>query len=91
MKAIKNIFNSVLNYNTINSINKESGGPKLRKKGILLADALHYRIAYSQIDTTKDLVTSELNFINKTTYSRQGVKVSTLKKGIFLLLLIKLF
>jgi len=68
MLHIKNIFESNINYNIIN----ELSNVKLRKRDIDLIDAFYYRLAYSQINITKESIASHLNFINKTNYSYQG-------------------
>src|SRR5919109_319573 len=68
MLAIKNIFKSTINYVTTNKL----ANINLRNSHINLLDAFYYRLAYSQINVTKESLVSHLNFINNTTHSRQG-------------------
>src|SRR5919108_4420733 len=68
MLVIKNIFKSTINYVTTNKL----ANINLRNSHINLLDAFYYRLAYSQLNATKESLVSHLNFINNTTHSRQG-------------------
>lgn len=70
IKELLDTFNTECTYKSINKYNPI----KLRniKNGITLTDAIYYRFAYSNIQTTKDLVASDINMINKTSFSRQA-------------------
>jgi len=68
MLTIKNIFKSTINYDVTNKL----ASINLRDCGIKLIDSLFYRLAYSQINVTKESIVSHLNYINNTNYSRQG-------------------
>ena len=70
IKGILNIFNSECNYNNINNI----GSKKLRNiiDGVNLIDAIYYRFSYTSKNTTKESITSELNYTNDTDLTRQA-------------------
>lgn len=70
IKIILDIFKNECNYNNINNI----GSKKLRniKTGVNLIDAIYYRFSYTSKNTTKESITSDLNYTNNTALSRQA-------------------
>jgi hypothetical protein len=73
MEFITKIIDIVSRIFNNKSINKYST-KKLRykKNGISLIDAIFYRFAYSQNETTKQTIVSSINFKNNTEFSRQA-------------------
>lgn len=70
LSKILDIFKNSCTYEKINKYSSI----KMRHKenGIKLTDAIYYRFAYCNISSTKELITSEINFINKTKFKRQA-------------------
>jgi hypothetical protein len=69
-KTINCIFNKYCNYEYINGrYNK-----KLRKcvDGIQLTSALIYKLLYTKIDSTKEIVTSQINKLTSKEFTRQS-------------------
>jgi hypothetical protein len=65
-----NIFKTACTYKNVNKYNTI----KMRniKKGIKLPDAIYYRFSYCNISSTKELIKSEINYNNKTNFTRQA-------------------
>jgi Transposase DDE domain len=78
IKAISNLFKSILDVSVINSYSNV----KLRnnKTGIPLTDAVFFRMSYSQVNKTQQNILSKLNMLkleqnpNNKIYTRQGLK-----------------
>lgn len=70
MNDLCNIFKNECTYKNVNKLSSI----KMRniKKGIKLPDAIYYRFAYCKNSNTKELIKSEINFANKTDFSRQA-------------------
>lgn len=70
LSKLSNIFTEYCDYKNINNISSV----KLRnhKNGIQPVDAMMYRLMYSNINVTKEEVTSKINDINKTSFTRQA-------------------
>lgn len=70
MDKFNSIFKNIINYKNININNPV----KMRniKNGISLVDAIFYRLKYSQLGITKDVIVNNFNSKNKTVFSRQA-------------------
>jgi len=70
LKNLLNIFQSEINYEKINEYNISK--LRNRTKGVQLIDAVYYRFMYSKKNTTKEGITSSINYNNLTNFSRQS-------------------
>ena len=67
---VNNIFSKYINYKYINSISKT----KVRNcvNGIELQHAMLYKFMYTNINSTKDLITSQINISTDKEFTRQA-------------------
>jgi len=71
---INEIFSEYCSYNFINNKKYNKKNTRMRNmfNGIQLHDALYYKFLYSDIHTTKDKITSKINYINNTVFTRKA-------------------
>src|ERR1700722_13143159 len=90
IKNLSNIINDVFNYKNINKKNDV----KLRniKNGVTLSDALYYKLLYTDINSTKEEITSKINSCNNKSFDRGSYesKQNNISINIFLELLNKI-
>jgi len=66
---INEIFTKYCSYEFINKYNTNM---RNIPNGIQLTDAFYYKFAYSQLHTTKDGITSDINYRNGTSFTRKA-------------------
>lgn len=72
MEQILQINNIFTNYCSYKFINKHKIYIRHISDGINLTDAIFYKFLYSNINTTKDHITSTINYRNKTNFTRKA-------------------
>ena len=70
IEQISDIFENNCNYKTINKTSHVN--LRNRDKGIHPKDIVLYRLLYTQNNSTKEGVVSDINYLNKTNHSRQA-------------------
>ena len=70
IKKINNIINKICTYDFINSLTDKH--LRNKKDGIQLDDAIYCKFKYAQLNETHESVTSHINYINDTHFTRQN-------------------